>query len=351
MSASLVTTPAPQVPKLGPFRQRPGKYLRQEFLDWVRETGKPDTWQHHDPSRPPSDQEFEAIVTFVIPESVRSRVGMASCPICSPSAPKYFSGTLAWFPSEGVLRAIGNECAKSHFGVERVNAAIAAGKRQAAVGEAQYFLLDALPLIAPLRDEVQKLHAAAADVDRLRQLFWHASSKTACHKLAKMGAGGLLEVERVKSVEAVDSQGQDTTRFESEVVASYQVDGLAFINRSYLVAGLARQTADALALVEAADEHAALDFILDRLKVDAHLYEAERLARNALDQFEKLKEAIVDARQFLSINNLNSLSEYSRQNRGGSPVTFHFNPAYPARVRVKGANKNWCEISIPPTLR
>jgi hypothetical protein len=105
----------------GPFPNRPGKLILDEFRSWVGETGQPDLWRYHDPSSPPRDQDFEELIHFSIPTQKRADVDMASCPICSPLSPKYFEGVLAWFPLEGVLRAIGHECAKGHFGAAIAN--------------------------------------------------------------------------------------------------------------------------------------------------------------------------------------------------------------------------------------
>lgn len=351
MLNTVVPFPSPQAVKQGPFKQRPGQYVRKEFLDWVRETGRPDTWQHHTSTKPPADQDFEELDRFVIPEPVRPSVGRATCPICSPGAPKYFAGALAWFPTEGVLRAIGHECAKSHFGTERANAAIAARKHHAAVEGAQDFLMETLPTIAELRAEVDSLQITAATIDHVRQVIWSASSRTSCEKLAKMGASGALSVEHVRAVEAVDAQGQSTTRYESDVVATYSVGGLAFISRRFIVSGLAKQTDDILQLVRAADPEEALEFICTELKAHDHLFQAERLARGAVEQVERLRQAVADAKQFFAPENLISLTEYTRHNYGGTPVHFDFNSVYPARLRVRGPNKKWREVSVPPTLR
>ena len=337
--------------KSGLFKQRPGQYIRQEFLDWVRDTGRPDTWQHHTRTKPPADRDFEELERFAIPAKHRTSVGRASCPICSPDAPKYFSGALAWFPAEGVLRAIGHECADSHFGTERANAARAAGRHHAAVEAAQNFLLDTLPQVAALREEVQALSVLAKLADDVRHLVWLGSGKAACAKLAKMGESGVLSVEVVRAIDAVDAFGKNVVRYETEVVGRYAVAGMSFISRRYSVTALATQTSDALALVRAIDQEAALDFIVDELKTGDYLFQADKLARNALEYMDKLRLATAEAKTFLTTDNLANLAEYTRKGRWSGPVHFDFNPSYPARFRVKNAAKKWRDIGIPPGLR
>src|SRR5262245_17369395 len=129
----------------GPFTARPGHFYAEQFLTHVRETGRPDTWEYHDRSKPPSDSDFEEVRRFAIPEKLRPDVGKATCPICSPNAGKYYEGALAWFPAEGVLRAIGHECAETHFGVHRTNAAYAARIARERRESAEDYLLATLP--------------------------------------------------------------------------------------------------------------------------------------------------------------------------------------------------------------
>ena len=275
---------------------------------------------------------------------------MASCPVCSPHSPKYFDGALAWFPAEGVLRAIGHECAKTHFGVERASTAIARGRHREHVEAAQYFLLDTLPKVAALRQEVDGLHGTATDIDRLRQLVWSAASKSACDKVGKLGASGALAVQVARKAEGIDAQGQSTTRTDISTVATYPVAGLEFLTRKYLVLGLARGASQVLSILRAADPDEALEFIVGDLKVDAYLFDAEKLARQAVDAVQGLRLAVDEARAFFAPSNLQALNDWSGDQRGHAPVHFDFSARYPARLRVRGSNRRWREFTIPPEL-
>lgn len=330
-----------------PFASRPGKYVRDNFLNWVAKTGRPDLWKHHCPTKPPPNGEFEELLHFRIPIKLRPNVGMATCPICSPESAKYFEGALAWFPDEGVLRAIGHECARSHFGGVRYNAAVAKRKHREAVEGAQDFLLDALPRIARLREEVSELQTIARDIDTLRQAFWARSSKTACAKLARLGVHHPLVVEDTREVTAVDVYGKEHTRRESSVARTFTVAGLGFLTRKFSVLGLARNTATALAQVRAVDSEEALHFVAEELQNDEYLFEAEKLARAAVREVEKLREAVAEAVAFLAPGNLVALSEWSLDYRSGAPVIIGFDSRSPDRVRVGIPDRKAQEIKLP----
>jgi hypothetical protein len=342
--------PAPAALK-GPFTSRPGKYIEAEFRDWVGKTGQPDTWRYHEPSTPPRDQDFEELLRFEIPEKKRAEVGKASCPICSPYGPKYFEGALAWFPVEGCLRAIGHECAKRHFGAARHNASIAITKHRKSVENAQDFLLEVLPKISHLRAEVATLEPVADVVDRVRNLFWLRSSKASCARLARLGGKGVLAIEETREISVVDTNGREQTRLEPEVVASFRVRGLSFLTRKYSVLAQARNTAIALEKVRAADEEEVLKFVCDDLANDEYLFEAEKLARAAVREIEKLREAINEARAFLSSANLTNLSQWSTDRRAGAPVMITIDPRHASRVRVRCPGRPGHEFPIPECLR
>ncbi|QXX73786.1 hypothetical protein [Methylovirgula sp. HY1] len=335
----------------GPFTSRPGKHIIDEFKAHVAETGRPDVWRYHDPSKPPQDQDFEELCRFSIPEKKRMDVGMASCPICSPISPKYFDGALTWFPKEGVLRAIGHECAKAHFGAAIANAAVAKRKHREAIEHAQDFLLETLPQIAGAREETSALEPIAQKIDLLRQTLWTKTSKLACEKLARIGARGYLAIEVAEEVAAVDSYGKETTRRSTRVVATYSVSGLGFLRQRFSVVGQARNTALALSKVRAADPDAALEFVTSELTQDDYLFQAEHLARSAINELAKLRQAVVEARTFFAPGNLLALSDWSNDYRSGAPVIITFDPRFPARISIRCSKRSASTIPLPDCFR
>lgn len=348
-AAAASPPPAPGVKP--PFPTRPGSNVVNEFKKWVAETGRPDLWRHHNATPPPRDQDFEELTRFDIPEKLRPEVGRATCPICSPSAPKYFYGALAWFEGEGVLRAIGHECAKAHFGVLRANAAVAKRKHRERVEGAEYYLLEKLPLVAALRAEVDASVPVGRIIDMARSAVWDRATKAGCHSLARLGQQGLLSIEDTREVHAVDEFGKGTTRRSSEVVAVFKVAGLAFLTRSFSVEALARNTGISLHTIRAVDEGAALQFVVDEFHgKDEYLFQAKTLTEAAMRGVDDLRAAIAEAHAFFAPANLKALNEWSRDHRSGAPITVSFDPRFPARVQIGRPGRASRFLTLPPEL-
>jgi len=315
----------------------------------VRSTGRPDKWVHHDHSKPPKDQPFEELLHFEIPDQFRETVGMATCPICSPGSPKYFEGALAWFPLEGVLRAIGHECAKRHFGALH-NAAVHARKVREETLARQNFLLFNLPSIAGLRREVETMSTAAKLADAVRNNFWLGGTQKAWKAIARQGAGGRLVVERTRTVDGVNIYGKDKTAYTSEIIASYPVVGLKFLGVTQSLGALAENTRKALELIHAMDEDEVVDFV-DRLGEGQYLLQAYTLAQRGVDSVGKLRDELAQVRALLDPDNLANLSDWTLNRESGSPVTVIYNLRYPARIDVRGGRGRRRSIPIPPELR
>lgn len=275
---------------------------------------------------------------------------MATCPICSPHSPQYFSGSLCWFPSEGCLRAIGHNCAENHFGSARHQQAILQGRHRRAIQQAEDFLLETLPKIAELRIEAESLVSVAKEIDHLRDIWWSKASKSGCQRLVRMGSKGVLTIEVTREIAAVNAYGQEIKRREIEEAARYPISGLSFLVRKFSVSNLVQNTIAALSQVKAVDEEEALKLICDELIDDSHKLEAEKLTRKAIKSIEELRKAVAEAYEFVSIENLRQLSEWSCDRRSGAPFSVLFDKRYPHIIRLQRPGKHSVEIRIPETL-
>jgi hypothetical protein len=213
------------------FPTLPGRNFIVEFLKHVEETGQPDTWRYHRASKPPPQADFEELCDFDVPLKHRQLVGMASCPICSPMTPKYFNGFLAWFPAEGVLRAIGRDCAKNHFGFDVVNAARARRLSSEKRDSAQEYLIQTYPKVKSISDRVVGLLPKARVVDLMQRKLWQLTSKSAVKELIKHAKSGYLSVYQTESVQSQDRFGRPIeSRIEREI-ERYPVAGIGFLAR------------------------------------------------------------------------------------------------------------------------
>lgn len=336
---------------VGPFTTYPGKNVIADFMAWVEKTGSPDTWRHHDPN-PPQPQPYEELVPFGVPHKLRAQVGMASCPICSPNAPKYFEGVLVWFPREGKLRAIGHDCAAGHFGQMAVNAAVQKRKHREQLTSAEDYLLETLPKIASIRTETQNLQSVARDIDATRHTFWLRTSKADCIMLARLGQSGTLAIETTKSAASVDQYGVDHSRRVANQVAVFQVRGLEFLRRKFLVASLAINTLTALQLCRAATSEEALHLLSDgELSKPDYMFQAERVTRAAIKNFDTLQQAVEEARDFLASSNLMKLTAWSTHPDSLSPIIIRYDPKMPGHVHVRSRAKAGADVPIKPSLR
>lgn len=335
----------------GPFPTRPGKYVTEKFLEYVRDTGRPDLWEHHEPSPPPPDAEFEVLFEFSIPEKHRPDVGMATCPICSPASPKYFKGVLTHFPAEGVLRAIGNECAHSHFGVQRTNRARALGRRNHEIERQQEFLLRTLGKIPGLASDVRAAARTVRTAEMLKRRLWEFGGKSDWQAVAKSGATGILEIEDVVRVDSQDGFGKASTSYDTRVLMSVRVGGLGYVGAKGSLDALVRQTLQALEMVETIEdeEQAVLDFVVG-LGDGEDLEDAYRLTRSAVTAAHRLEVMFGEIRQFLKPENLVGLADWVNNPKSGVAFSIDYNLKYPARIVVHGPRRQGRPLPIPAEL-
>ncbi|MGJ8561736.1 MAG: hypothetical protein ACSHX3_16010 [Litorimonas sp.] len=106
--------------------------------------------------------------------------------------------------------------------------------------------------------------------------------------------------------------------------------------------------------MRALNEDEALTFICDTLSNDDHLFQADKLARAAVDEADKLWETIAEAKAFLHPENLVKLTGWSNDFRSGAPFLFEFRREHPARfgARKRGIGSAKTRyIPIPQKLR
>lgn len=317
------------------FWKYPGSHVIDSFKKHLSKTGRPTSWLYHAHSKPPSDSEFEELISFEIPEKLRLVVGKAACPICSPNKPKYYDGRLAWFPDEGVIRSIGHECAKTLFGAEANNLAKSKRNARERKRNAEDFLLATLPQIGSLRTLADHLIPLARELDRVRSGIWNAGGKMACQNLAKSGAEGKLLLFEETKQNKVDRFGKSYVAFDQIVVGFLTVRSLGFLKNSMSIEARAKNTATALNLVNSTNsEEEALDFITTDLKTVSYIYEAEKIAKAAVNELGELKKIIAEAQTFLNPDNLINISKWAADIRSNSPIQFKYSSNYPSQLKI-----------------
>lgn len=341
---------ATQLEPRGNFRTWPAENVVRDFLEHVRVTGQPDLWEHHTASRPPADQDFIVLREFGIPEERRAEVGKATCPICSPSSGKYFHGALAWFPREGVVRAIGIECAKGHFGQDRFQRARDEGERHRAIQRAQDTLLDLLPRLPELREAVDALLPICVAADRFRDHFVTAVSASAAKALAKQGQGGELIIEEMVTVDVADRYGVDRKSRTSREVGRLKVQGMSLLSSTASAAAAARNASAALDAVQAVTPEEALEVVTTKLADPVDLFQAETVARRMHDEVQKVWKLVCEARAFVTMANLLALDQWANHHLVSPPFEMSFDPRYAARITVRKRFEKERIVPIPSEL-
>ena len=349
---SVVPTTQSNATPIGKFVVRPAPNDWQPFLHYVLHTGRPHLWEQHTHTKPPKDGDFVELVAFEIPAQFHSEDYLAPCPICSPNAGKYFHGVLAWFPREGVLRAIGFECAASHFGNAKANQArnerLMRERREAT----EYYLIDTLPKLLPLKPQVLAIQKWAHDVDIAIRAITKKVTKGACRKLCNTWPDGELFAWQEIKTSRVNQFGKMEEHSERvKAHGGVKIAGFSFFKSaasgSTKMQSLAEQTLVALEKVPSKTRDEALDLVANELTSDQALMSANRLVQNALVACDQLTKLSDDAQAFFSVENLMRLSSWTQVHSNGSPVQFGYDAEKPYRLMVKSQGRSWEQVEVP----
>ncbi|WP_293386822.1 hypothetical protein [Phenylobacterium sp. RIFCSPHIGHO2_01_FULL_69_31] len=194
---------------------------RTAFLDLVKQTNEPETFPglaHYPP--PTKDAVFLLVVDeFVVDPSKRPDGEFIRCAACA-TRKKFKRGSLAWYPAEGVLRVVGNDC-----GDERRTEAVADYKRRSTLAVVNDYLDEHLPTVHPDILACEALRPAVRHAQEL-SLQLKTQGKAFClavNKAAKDGDGSL----RIFLREVVEGVS------DSRVMTTFNPSGLNFLKASF----------------------------------------------------------------------------------------------------------------------
>jgi hypothetical protein len=324
------------------FRTMPSVRVIENFREWLLHSGRPDTWPSHARSRPRATDTFEVLLNFDVPHSLRSAVGMATCPICSPEHPQYFKGVLVWFPREAKIRAIGRDCAATHFGYEVVAAATERHRHRIEEESAFDFVGRFLGVAEAWRQCCEALQDVARHADELRTSLWRAGSKTAWKKVVESGlAMSRLIVSDHRSVTRIRADGTEYMARESIAVFERRVQGLGFMVAQPSIEGDVKSS---LRQIERHLNRSQSDLLGDLVATAAAIREAERWR---VDAYRRL----VEAQSFTRPENLSALSEWSHHFLNDTQLRFSFSLLNPGVVRVgHGVWQSLRYVDLPKAL-
>lgn len=141
--------------------------FEKQAIDRIRAEHRPEDIAGLRWDKAPKGKPFIRIENFHLERSMREGGLMACCPICSPKTPKYLEGFLAFYPEEGVYRAIGNECSISHVGGEQARAADREYRIRKENERNSHYLMHVVGLLPAMIDALKKAELTAGYAEEI----------------------------------------------------------------------------------------------------------------------------------------------------------------------------------------
>jgi len=308
------------------FDGPPPPNIVQDFISFVGTKGTPHLWRYHLHTKPDKHAQFRILLRFSIPEKFRKGVGRAPCPICSPNSPKYFDGMLVWFKEEKVLRAIGDDCGRSHFGRGIFDEAYKEFEKRRSDEAASNFLINNLPYVSDAMQKIEGLKGQAGSIDLVRQQTKRALVNNISKAIERAGNESRLKFYEQRRVpvfdrdgsQKVDKDGELITRPENFEVSSLPFNGIR-LNKNPNVLSLLNNAYTMLEKLKSANETEAY-LLWSNLVDEDRLEEAASNLRSAIRSYEEASQLFLETQLFLKEENIKNLQKWGADNL--SPVRF-----------------------------
>lgn len=294
--------------------------VRSPFLKHVAATAHPETFPTICTSTPPRDARVEIVAEFTADRSKRPDSQPVPCPICSPNAPKYLEGRLAWFPDEGVIRAIGHECGDKYFDGVTFRRAVAASRHRDALLAAEEYLEHHLHYVRRWSAVCDALDPACREAQRLHDRFIKDAPRLYHHLSEIKRSGGLLAV--TVEVRRASGEGPRGLRTSGGSIDVREEDfgiltGDSMLTRSF--APLRKLIGIRTSLTEidvGEDRTAAFDWICDNSASLDRLTHAVKVIQKAQADYAELRHRLDSIAAFFTPENFQRLNA-----SGGHPHT------------------------------
>lgn len=229
----------------------------------IRNTNSPETAPGLVTSRPLKGQPFIYIIPIHLDRAKRPDGREAPCPICSPHAPKYLDGALAWFPVEGVYRCIGIECAGKHIGRAESENAHRHFRETVRRNRNYEFLFENLGCVPQYKRYLEKLLRAAVHSEKLRRELGAAHVRDRLRKISKSW-DGMLRVWEEHKLERVDPVTNEIQTVVERTPVEYgRLAGIAAIAPNYHVARDLRIAISKLDIIDRDEGEKASEWVLE----------------------------------------------------------------------------------------
>lgn len=273
--------------------------VREVFLTHLKQTQEPETFPGLSHVKPPEkDAVFLLVVQeFDVDPSKRPDGELIRCAACGTKK-KFRRGSLAWYPAEGVIRVVGNECGDS-----RRAEANADYNRRASLKFVNEYLLESLPRVKSLLQQASAMRPRAQHAQELSLQLKTQARSFCTYVLAGLKDGdGKLEVYESEA----DEQTVGLRRVAVAVPA-----GTNFMRNSFQPL---RRVDEALLRFKTADRGDEETAFKWQLQNHDDLSELETCYQTLTEGFGKLLSAetmIGEAAAFLSRANLEGIDRWS----------------------------------------
>lgn len=295
------------------FRERPIEAFSLAFLDYVRNTGDPESFPGLYMGRINKDEPFFLLKKFEIEKKKRLDGKKAYCPRCNQHD-KYLRGDLAWFPNLMACAAIGNCCA----GHDVANEADKEFKARTNQEHRETYLLSNLPLMAAKIKAAKRLRRSVEAALAVYRQFRLEVPKVH-HQLrgAKVNHGGHLIVTKILRSKEQDTEhdyfGPAGFRRGGNVEAQETDLGLMSGQIALIKDFQPEKELDAIqrqleSIGSSFSDEETMDFIL---KHDAHrLNVAVVILQSADEKFAKLSSRLTEFWSFFTRANIELINRY-----------------------------------------
>ncbi|MBS0535371.1 MAG: hypothetical protein JSR72_15040 [Proteobacteria bacterium] len=212
------------------YFERPDIGLVKLIREYIKQFGTPHLWWGHTHTKPPKGGRVTFLGKYSLPKTHRRREKWALCPCCSPATPKYFKqGLIAWFPDEGVIRCVGDQCYKT-LDPEGYRIAMELLESEIAEQRSTEYLLSRLPKIPDYIRTIDANLDIVAAIDQIRrELVLNLEQRLAIDLWSELKDGMLRYVVRTPRL-VQRSDGKMDVAMSSEFRDFGRVDGHIALN-------------------------------------------------------------------------------------------------------------------------
>jgi hypothetical protein len=330
------------------YFERPNRALVVVLKQYIQQFGTPHLWWGHTHSTPAKGSNVTFLGKYSLPRTYHRRSKWAPCPCCSLRSPKYFKqGLIAWFPDEGVIRCVGDQCYKKmdpegyKLAMEQLNTEMEAERDIES-------LLKRLPLVPGVMKDIQASLVAVEAIDRMRNTLVKTLDEKLDIRLWPEVSSGMLRTVILREEIQRGRGGHEEIHLKHDFRDFGMVDGFVALKpgRSTLrsrLEGLLKH----LAAIDFGSELEARIVAMTEVERKA----AVKILKAAHSQAAKLLAEAEQSRRFFARSPLNTINNWSKQSH--SPIRVHFSiddeavyvgRAAGAHFRIKFPDDFWKSI-------